>query len=44
MVLQRDASLRVWGTAEAGEEVSVQIDAHKVATKADGDGSWLDLM
>lgn len=41
MVLQRDAALRVWGSAGAGETVSVQIDEHKASTKASANGSWL---
>ena len=41
MVLQRDAKVAVWGTADAGEGVSVSFAGQKVATKAGEDGRWL---
>lgn len=41
MVLQRDAPLHVWGTAEPGEKIAVKLDGHQVTTKAEADGSWL---
>lgn len=41
MVLQRDATVPIWGTAAAGEEVTVKFrDQTKTAT-ADKDGKWL---
>ncbi|MBN2294312.1 MAG: 9-O-acetylesterase, partial [Pirellulales bacterium] len=41
MVLQRDMPLPIWGWAEAGEEVSVQLDGNApVKTKADDKGNW----
>jgi len=41
MVLQRDVELPVWGWADAGEEVSVQIgDRPAVTAKADAEGKW----
>ena len=41
MVLQRDVPLPIWGKAEPGEPVSVQLDERPaVATKADEDGNW----
>lgn len=40
MVLQRDAALHIWGTAEVGEKVSVQIAGRKANTMAGDDGSW----
>lgn len=40
VVLQRDAQVAVWGTADAGEAVSVRINGQEQATKADGAGKW----
>jgi sialate O-acetylesterase len=40
MVLQRDRPVRVAGTAEAGEHLSVRIDDRVASTVAAGDGSW----
>ena len=41
MVLQRGMAIPVWGWAEAGEQVSVQLgDAAAVAATADKDGNW----
>ena len=40
MVLQRNAEVRVWGTAEAGQKVSVSIAEQSVETTADAAGSW----
>lgn len=40
MVLQRDRPIPVWGTAAAGEAVSVELDGQKGATKADKNGNW----
>ncbi len=40
MVLQRDQMLPVWGTASAGEKVSVAIGSQKQKTIAAPDGSW----
>ena len=40
MVLQRDQSLPVWGTASAGEKVTVAIGSQKQKTRAAADGSW----
>ncbi len=41
MVLQRDVPLPIWGSAEPGEEVTVQLDNNKAAaTKADDEGNW----
>jgi sialate O-acetylesterase len=47
MVLQREAPIRFWGTADAGEPVSVAIGSQMKATTADADGKWslaLDAM
>src|SRR5262249_41457877 len=40
MVLQRDQRDRVWGWAEPGEEVAVQINGQSKETKAGPDGAW----
>ncbi len=40
MVLQRDQPLPVWGRAEAGAQVRVQIAGQSASTRADRDGVW----
>jgi sialate O-acetylesterase len=42
MVLQRDKPLPIWGQADAGEEVTVQVDDEQgsAAAKADQNGAW----
>lgn len=40
MVLQRDTALPFWGTAPAGEEVSVSLGAGSVSRFADAQGKW----
>src|SRR5476651_2879048 len=40
MVLQRDMKVPVWGTADSGEEVTVEFAGQKVSTKAGADGKW----
>ncbi len=40
MVLQRGQKVPFWGTADAGEEVTVSIGDAKSSTKADADGKW----
>ena len=40
MVLQRDAKVPVWGTADAGETVTVEFAGQKKSTKADANGKW----
>lgn len=47
MVLQREKPVRVWGTAEAGEKVTVAFGCQKKCTVADEKGAWrleLDAM
>lgn len=39
-VLQRDKPIPVWGTADAGENVSVTFGGHTVSTTAAADGKW----
>ena len=40
MVLQRDRAVAVWGTADAGEKVSVAFAGSVVETTADAQGAW----
>ncbi|MCX7598833.1 MAG: sialate O-acetylesterase [Armatimonadetes bacterium] len=40
MVLQRDAKLRIWGTADPGEEIAVAFCGQEKATAADKRGRW----
>src|SRR3954467_10725889 len=40
MVLQCDMKVPVWGTAEPGEEVTVEFAGQKNSAKSDGDGKW----
>ena len=40
MVLQRDRGVPVWGTADAGERVTVQFAGQSVSTTADDQGRW----
>lgn len=39
-VLQRGREVPVWGTADAGEKVTVTFGAQSVATTAGADGAW----
>jgi sialate O-acetylesterase len=44
MVLQRDADIRVWGSADPGEKISVSLAGSTKAVNADGQGRWkIDL-
>jgi sialate O-acetylesterase len=40
MVLQRDAAVRVWGMADPGERVTVEIAGDKQSAAARADGAW----
>ena len=40
MVLQRDARVPVWGTASAGEEITVEFNGQTVSTVTQEDGTW----
>ncbi len=40
MVLQQQQPVKVWGWADPGEAVAVQIDSNRGQTKADAAGSW----
>lgn len=40
MVLQRDKSISIWGTADAGKTVTVYIQGRTFETAADKEGNW----
>jgi sialate O-acetylesterase len=40
MVLQCDMKVPVWGTADAGETVTVAFAGQKISAQADADGNW----
>ena len=40
MVLQREAKVPVWGTADAGESVTVGFNGQSVTATAGADGKW----
>ncbi len=40
MVLQRGRPIRVWGRADAGEKLKVDLAGHKGTTTADASGRW----
>ena len=40
MVLQREAPLRVWGQAEPGQQVRVQLAGRSALVRAGRDGRW----
>lgn len=40
MVLQRNAEVSIWGTADAGESVTVTLGDAKKTAKADANGHW----
>ena len=41
MVLQRELPVPVWGTADAGEQVTVSFAGQKLTATTDSDGRWL---
>lgn len=41
MVLQRDAALKIWGWANAGEKITVRFNRKTYKTVTDGNGKWL---
>ena len=41
MVLQRDCPIKLWGTADPNESITVQLLNHTYQTKADENGNWL---
>lgn len=43
-VLQRDQPIRIWGSAPAGRQVDVSLDARHMTTRAKADGTWEALL
>ncbi len=41
MVLQREKPVRIWGTADAYEKITVSFGKQKVKVKADAEGKWI---
>ncbi|MBM4038645.1 MAG: sialate O-acetylesterase [Planctomycetes bacterium] len=44
MVIQRGVRARIWGTADAGEEVTVTLGAQKLTAKANDKGEWAVML
>jgi len=40
MVLQRDAKVKIWGWAAAGEKVSIKFNGKQYSANTDADGKW----
>jgi len=40
MVLQREMAVPVWGTADAGEIITVEFAGQKISATADAEGKW----
>ncbi|MGL4519778.1 MAG: sialate O-acetylesterase [Phocaeicola sp.] len=40
MVLQREQPIKIWGSADAGEAITVTLGKKKQRTVADADGNW----
>jgi sialate O-acetylesterase len=40
MILQQEARVPVWGTADAGEKITVTVGDHNSSTTAGADGKW----
>ncbi|QEG00290.1 hypothetical protein Mal15_43600 [Stieleria maiorica] len=40
MVLQRERSAPIWGTATPGADIAVELNGTSASTKADADGKW----
>ena len=40
MVLQREMKVPVWGTADAGEKVTLEFNGQSVSATAGADGKW----
>lgn len=44
MVLQRERPIKIWGTADPGEDVVVTFRKKKYTAKADENGKWLAIL
>ena len=40
MILQRESSAPIWGTADPGEKISLAIENQKLTATAKADGTW----
>ena len=40
MVLQREQSVKVWGTADAGENITIEFQKKSYHATADANGQW----
>jgi sialate O-acetylesterase len=40
MILQRDSSAPVWGTADPGDTITLTLEDQKITAVADADGKW----
>ena len=43
MVIQQNEKIPIWGWADPGERVAVQLGDRKRSTKADDQGRWKDI-
>lgn len=41
MVLQRDATVKIWGWASPNEKISIRFNNKQYKVKADGNGNWM---
>lgn len=41
MVIQRDQPVRIWGNADSGEKITVELGGEKQMTQADSEGHWI---
>jgi sialate O-acetylesterase len=41
MILQRDANIKIWGWASAGEKITIQLNNKTYKTKATANGNWV---
>lgn len=44
MVLQRDATITLWGWADAGERARISFDGEQIEVRADRKGRWLGAL
>lgn len=44
MVLQRGVNIRIWGTADPQEKITVDFKGRKYHTRASQDGSWIVML
>ena len=44
MVLQRDADVRIWGRADAGEKITISFNGKTYSTTTDTNGKWAAML